>query len=202
MPTNEKPESARRLEQALGAMSVRKFQKRMAARSAPSSSYANIHRFVKRGKGNPPPQFFIAAAEVLNVPLNYLLGRSNTMDTDEEALEQAAMRETREQFLRDFEAALTKGFGRYPEVSSRARGPIWEAWNGLRHRARVVRGAEAKIDGFKVAQDLGRAIRAPLKALGIEMEEVQRRALTRYVVGVCQALTFLTSEYDHKVPPD
>jgi len=198
---------AERLKEALErkGWSKWRFQQEMAAWGAPGSSRANIDRYLKGEVRKLPVKFLVVAARLLQVNLLWLLGESPAMTREDVAAWEASVKEDSKEFRERVERELQKAFPLYRRLDKTARGPVWTAWEEryIRlTREQSVKDEQLPPDAVEdAANDVGRALMAPLEAYDVDHRELFIWDLGHYTTAVCQALAFLKQRGPHPALP-
>lgn len=189
---------ARRLREALGERSITWFQGELEAAGVGGSKYSNVQRYVAgKGKSAPPLEWIEGAARTLGVRAAWLAFEDGAMTAAEEAqwaeaadASRAAAPAVEDLLAPRLRRRVLEGIGLPPWDVERGASlvpswvaPLAEVW------LRLV-GAEAPHPEAAI----GRALRGPIEALGIDVEELEAPELADYVLAMVPALLVLADE--------
>lgn len=169
--------------------SIRSLQKELEKQKVPGSSYANVYAYMS-GKTTPSLDFLAATAEALNVRVAWLAFDEGPM-TDTDAVTEPATRRATE-VEAEIEDALVAAFPAIERISKGSGAvPVWNAWSHV-YDATAMRD-ERGGDLVKTATKVGRAMQAPLDALGIEAGDLSLWQLEAYTALIGQAIQVATA---------
>jgi transcriptional regulator with XRE-family HTH domain len=163
----------------------------------PGTSRANVDRYLSGKVDKPPVDFYVEAARLLEVPLLWLLGVTDAATTEELTGEERARQESMRSYWLGFHEAISRGFQDYEDLSATAREAVQAAWAAYDHRLSF--SDNPPQHNFAGVEEIGQALQAPLRALSIDPADLTLWQLDRYVVGICQALSFLNLKYGEDV---
>lgn len=175
-------------------ISIAEFQRRMAARGVPGSSYAHMHRYL-RGEQLVPIEFARAAADLLGRRVEWLLLDSGAPTEAEEFERQAREAVTGRRFFERFLWEPLGPLGRQP--GRRARAATLELWAEIARDYDAAdlneiverNGQSVTPRGAHIAQAIGAALSEPALALRDYWTTFPHQdEVDEYVVGVVSAL--------------
>lgn len=170
-----------------------RFQRELEARGVPGASRASVDRYLNGLVDKPSVDFYVEAAQLLDVTLLWLLGRSEAATEEDLFEEGAARRKAMTKYWKGFEGELKKGFPGYEYLSDHTRLVVRSAWFAYDHYLGM--SEDPPQHNYAGVQEIGAAILAPLRALSIDPTELSRWQLDRYVTSVCQGIAFLNLKY-------
>jgi len=170
-----------------------KFQREMQAKGVPGTSRANIDRYLKGEVDKPAVDFYVEAAQLLEVPLLWLLGESEAATDQELAAENIDREKAIREYWEGFDQEMVGGFPAYENLSDHVHGVILSAWAAYDHYLTFQK--DPPTHGHAGVREIGAAISAPLTELGIKVSDLNRWQLDQYVTAVCQAIVFLNPKY-------
>ena len=200
MPETEK--LSRRLERRTERLQVAlerkgwtkwKFQRELQAKGVPGTSRANVDRYLKGEVDKPPLDFYVEAAKLLEVELLWLIGETDAANEHELAAENLKREIALLKYWQGFDEEMAGGFSAYENVSDHVRGVILSAWSAYDHY--LMFQEDPPTTDHAGVREVGAAISAPLRELGINVSQLNRWQLDHYVTAVCQAIVFLNLKY-------
>jgi len=179
-----------RLRDALENESITWLQEQLEGDGVEGSKYSNVQRYVAgNGKSPPSPTWLQGAAKVLDVRPGWLAFGDGERTEPEElkrVLRARAMKRA-EEFGEDTEAALRKGLGRdpLPNYFDTALRCTYEYFTTVAPVMKI---------GPDLAREVGKAIAAPIRTLGLDPANFTQENYDHYVAAVAESLRFLIAK--------
>lgn len=154
----------------------------MTERGVRGSSYPTILRYL-RDEGSPSGAFLREAAMLLDCDLEWLQTGEGWPGVEEEEI--ARLRASVRSVTKNVERAVGKGLPEYESLGDAAKAVVWKTC--LECGGRLQR-SDPELSNLEVARRIGKAIGAPLRALGVSPDRLPRRELDNYVMAICLVL--------------
>lgn len=178
----------------IAGMSVYSLAKKLR-QSGVKASRNTVQRFLDGKTDNPSVDLFVEAAPILGQSLVWLL-----TGEQEDPLEDFGWTPPEEK-RQDIRETLLRAFPALEAIynEQEVRGKIFKTWR--RHSWWAFFRGEGRYDDesedveHQTIAELGKALSAPLRALGYSPGRLTGPALEHYVIAVCQALDFVFMDY-------
>ncbi len=175
----------------------RAFCRAMQVTGVRGTSYPTLLRYLRdKDATEPSGMWFEMAASVLNVSSKWLQFGAGERTSEDEAAKLARGSAAVKQLAHDVENAFAKTFPAYRKLPDSVKGIVWRTWQDLRKDRQ---GVDAEV-GLERPRALGKALHAPLQALGVDPATLTQWQLHSYVIGVCSALAPLAAERGLRKP--